>query len=206
MAKQRQVNPSDKAKKSRVYRRNRREERKFESPLREFIEIKYRSIFEEYTVLYKKMVEENPNKIDLKKSETFKQWKWDQLNPDVLSQAIAETIGETNNTEVNETNNTEVSETNNTEVSETNNSEVSETNSSEVSEAINNIDYESEVLDEGMLAARQVDELVNEMFRDDQLRELLNTQVEDEGIELNIEEEIDIEPFDYNLEVETFNW
>ena len=58
-----------------------------------------------------------------------------------------------------------------------------------------------------MLAAQQVDALVNEMILDDDLRALLNTEPEDdEGIELNIYDEIDIEPFDYRLEVETLNW
>ena len=50
-------------------------------------------------------------------------------------------------------------------------------------------------------AARQVDAMVNEMRRNDELRALLEP-LDDEGIELNIEDEVDIEPFDFSLEVD----
>ena len=58
-----------------------------------------------------------------------------------------------------------------------------------------------------MLAAHQVDALVNEMIIDDELRALLNTEPEDdEGIELNLYDELDIQDFDYRLEVELADW
>ena len=103
MPKHRHTNPSDKARQSRVYRRNQRDQKRFEAPLKEFIEIKYKSIFQEYVVLYNQMDSENPDKINLKKTEIFKRWKRanEQVNTDILSLAIRETI-EQDRCEINE--------------------------------------------------------------------------------------------------------
>ena len=231
MASRRQLNPSVKARRSRVYRKPRKEERRFDSPLKEFIEIKYNTIYEEYSTLYKKMIKENPYKIDLKKSKTFIQWKRDQLNSNVLSQAISETINNEAGEPNEDTENTEVSEANNTfdntefqdegmlaaqQVDELINAMNMDDDlrldegmlaAQQVDELINAMNMDNDLrLDEGMLAAQQVDELVNAMNMDDDLRDILERETEDEGIELSIEEEIDIEPFDYNLEVETLHW
>ena len=246
MSRRRQENPTVKAKQSRLYRRNQREQKRFEAPLREFIEVKYRSIFQEYVVLFNQMNAQNPNKIDLKKTQTFKQWKRanEQLDSDILSIAIRDTIeqdhGEVNESGANnsdneseaknsdnesEANNSDnESEANNSDnESEANNSDneseannnkyESEANNSDNESEANNNEYEAAAIenlwgqDEGMLAAQQVDEIVNQMILDDELRALLNTQPEDdEGIELNIEDEIDYEDFDYRLEVEAANW
>ena len=95
MSSSRHANPSQKARQSRIYRRNQKEQKRFEAPLREFIEIKYKDIFEEYTELYNQMVAENPKKINLKKSKTFKRWKTtnQHSNPnDILSRAMRETL------------------------------------------------------------------------------------------------------------------
>ena len=227
MPRHRHTNPSDKAKQSRVYRRNQRNQKRFEAPLKEFIEIKYKSIFQEYVALYNQMDSENPDKINLKKTEIFKQWKRanEQVNPDILSLAIRETIeqdrSETNECEANNSDNeceaNNESEANNSDNEyEANNSDNEyETNNSDNEYDANNSDNEyeataaenQEVLNEGMLAAHQVDALVNEMIIDDELRALLNTEPEDdEGIELNLYDELDIQDFDYRLEVELADW
>ena len=73
MPRYRQTNPTEKAKQSRLYRRNQREQKRFEAPLREFIEIKYKYAFQEYVELYMRMDAQNPGKTDLKKTEMFKQ-------------------------------------------------------------------------------------------------------------------------------------
>ena len=195
MPRARHNNPSDKAKQSRVYRKNQKEQKRFEAPLRQFIEIKYKNIFQEYVELYNRMDAQNPTKNDLKKSELFKRWKEENQKKanmvDILSKAIKETIeGSENNVD---------------------NSIDSEWSSDSEDEASGAEHEESEGdqlwQDEGMLAAQQVDALVNEMIIDDELRALLNTEPEnDEGIELNVEDELDIEDFDYRLEVELNNW
>ena len=214
MTPRRQANPSVKAKQSRIYRTNQRVQKRFEAPLREFIEVKYKEIFEEYVELYNRMDAENPKKIDLKKTEIFKQWKRlnQHFHSDILTTAIRETIGQDHNkaaeTEAAET---EAAENDQTESVESDQSETesvesdqSETESVE-SEATESEAAEPQVpeneVNQGLLAAQQVDDLVNQMILDDELRALLNTEPEDdEGIELNIDDEIDIQPFDFNLE------
>ena len=151
------------------------------------------------------MVEENPDKIDLRKTITFKHWKHvqQQTKPDILTLAVRETIeGETarDGDEAGQSNNND---------NEHNESEV--TLSGDEGQG-----YDGEVEtersethvweDEGMAAVRQVDELVNEMIRDDEIRALLDNETNDEGIELNLEDELDIESFDYRLEVELAEW
>ena len=233
MPRYRQTNPTDKARQSRLYRRNQREQKRFEAPLSEFIEIKYKYAFQEYVELYKRMDTQNPGKIDLKKTEIFKQWKISnqQSSSDILTVAIRETIGQDyNEAEQSEGNVSEDSEAEQSEgnvsedseaeqsegnVSEDSEAEQSERNVSEDSEAEQsegNVSEDSEAeqseANQGLLAAQQVDALVNEMIIDDELRALLNVEEPeaDEGIELNIFDEIDIEPFDFRLEVEQLGW
>ena len=256
MSRYKQTNPSEKAKQSRMYRRNQRDQKRFEAPLREFIEIKYKYAFQEYVELYMLMDAQNPDKIDLKKTEMFKQWKIlnQQSGSDILTVAIRETIGqdcneakqsegnvseakqsegnvseaeqsegnvsEDSEAEQREGNVSEDSEAEQSEgnVSEDSEAEQSEGNVSEDSEAEQsegNVSEDSEAeqseTNEGLLAAQQVDALVNEMIIDDELRALLNVEEPeepevDEGIELNIFDEIDIEPFDFRLEVEQLGW
>ena len=227
----RQENPSFKAKKSREYRKKLREQRRFEAPLRQFVEIKYKEIYQEYVVLYKQMDAENPNKIDLRKTEIFRQWKKlnEQSNIDILTLAIKETIeAEHEQTEDSEADSeheqTEDSEADSEheqtedngadsehEQTEDNGADSEHEQTEDSGEANNNLDIENPMwgVDEGLLAAQQVDQLVNQMIIDDELRAMLEPEPEDdEGIELNAydELEMDIEPFDYRLEVELADW
>ena len=217
MPRYRQTNPTDKARQSRLYRRNQREQKRFEAPLREFIEIKYKYAFQEYVELYKRMDTQNPGKIDLKKTEIFKQWKISnqQSSSDILTVAIRETIGQDyNEAEQSEGNVSEDSEAEQSEgnVSEAEQSEGNVSEDSEAEQSEGNVSEDSEAeqseANQGLLAAQQVDALVNEMIIDDELRALLNVEEPkaDEGIELNIFDEIDIEPFDFQLEVEQLGW
>ena len=68
--------------------------------------------------------------------------------------------------------------------------------------------YAEETMNEGLLAAQHLDQLVNELNREDELRDLMNIEDpnDDEGIELNVFDELDVEPFDYHLEVELGLW
>ena len=184
--------------------------KRFEAPLKEFIEIKYKNIFEEYNELFNRMDAENPNKIDLRKTEMLKQWKAENKKEantvDVLSLAIKETIEASENNIENSNNENNVDcENETTAGNQWASDNENETTASE-DEASEGNQWGQ---DEGMLAAQRVDELVNQMIMDDEIRQILNTEPEkDEGIELNIEEELelDIEDFDYRLEVELNNW
>ena len=51
------------------------EVKRFNITLKEFIEFKYDSIFEEYCSFYKALVAKHPNKKNLLRTSTFKTWK-----------------------------------------------------------------------------------------------------------------------------------
>ena len=216
MSWRRQDNPSEKARKSRQYRKNQRQQRRFECPLRQFVEIKYKNIYDEYVELYKRMDAKNPGKIDLRKSKIFKEWKKanEQSISDILSLAIRETI-KGNGSESEHEPEQDLTEHSDSE-HESEHSEPEQADCSEPEQVesehdngdTNNDGVIIDVIDEGLLAARQVDELVNQMELDDQLRQLLDSEPDDEGIDLNIFDELamDIEPFDYHLEVELGDW
>ena len=50
-------------------------EKRFNKVLREYMEIKYKDIFNEYTDFYKSLDEVHPEAKDITKTKTFKQWK-----------------------------------------------------------------------------------------------------------------------------------
>ena len=215
----RHANPSYKARQSRTYRKNQKEQKRFEAPLREFIEIKYQDIFKEYIELYNQMLAENPEKINLKKTKTFKRWKTVNQNPnqsDILSRAMNQSgilSGSMSETFEKETpalpqcEQAEV-EQNEAEQTEQTNSEQEQSETEQQDEGAEQ-NQADQIEDEGMIAARQVDQLVNQMIRDDEMRAILEEpQEDDEGIELNIHDELEgiIEPFDFRLEMEALGW
>ena len=51
------------------------ETRRFNTTMKEFIEIKYDSIYEEYSTFYKALIEKHPRKKNLLKTSTFIEWK-----------------------------------------------------------------------------------------------------------------------------------
>ena len=88
-------NVSKKALKERNFRKREKDRKRFEKPLRVFLEYKYKTIYEEYEQLFNLMVTNHPNKRNLVSTKTFKNWL--QVNPkasDILSVAVAETLGE----------------------------------------------------------------------------------------------------------------
>ena len=215
MSRRKQENPSFKAMQARQYRKNQRGQKRFEAPLRKFIEHKYKDIFQEYVDLFIQMDTNHPDKIDLTKTETFKRWKRsnEAVPPapptDILSTAIRETIEQDRiETVINEY--SEDIDEDNEEESNTDNcgADTSSDNESEASVAENEGGEEvPNAVMEGLAAAQQVDDIVNELIRDEELRALLRPEpAEDEGIELNIFDEIDIEPFDFSMEVEGPDW
>ena len=65
---------------AREWRKNSYEEKRFNKPLREFLELKYRDIFNEYNWFYKSLNEQCPTSKDLTKTTGYKNWKRRQLN------------------------------------------------------------------------------------------------------------------------------
>ena len=219
MPRHKQENPSAKAKQSRLYRLQLKQQRRFEAPLRQFVETKYKMIFEEYVELYNRLNTQYPKRLDLRKTEMFKQWKLvnNQTDTDILTLAIRETIE--NRTEQNgsEQSEDQAVDQSQSEQSEDETAEQSESEQSEDQPVDQNEPVQAETdlgplvdqrePDEGLLAAQHLDDLVNEMMRDEQLGALLNTEnQDDEGIELGFFDELDFEPFDFQLEVELGEW
>ena len=219
MPRYRQENPSAKAKQSRLYRLQQKQQKRFEAPLRQFVETKYKMIFEEYVELYNRLNTQYPKRTDLRKTEMFKQWELlnNQTDTDILTLAVRETIEnrtEQNGSEQSEDQTVDQSES---EQSEDETAEQSESEQSEDQPVDQNEPVQAETdlgpavdqrdPDEGLLAAQHLDDLVNEMMRDEQLGALLNMEnQDDEGIELGLEDELDFDLFDFRLEVELGEW
>ena len=73
-------NLSKKAIKERNFRKRENERKRFEKPLRVFLQHKYKTIYEEYQKLYDLMVTNHPNKRNLVNTKTFKDWTdWKML-------------------------------------------------------------------------------------------------------------------------------
>ena len=92
---QRQAGMSIKAVKERRFRQREKQRKRFESPMRKFIEVKYPNIFQEYTQLYDTLNRNHPDIRNLTKTSTFRRWL-DSVNEvptlDILSTVIRETL------------------------------------------------------------------------------------------------------------------
>ena len=185
----RQERPSSKALKERKFRQREKERKRFDGPMRKFLEYKYPNVFQEYTELYNSMNRNHPNVRNLAKTRTFKNFLniEDQTPPtDILTVAIRETMDE-----------------------ELNGEACQEVESEELNGSVESEEAASR-LDSGEAASRlesQIDAIMNQLLNDQDLGNMLGNEV-DEGIELNVMDEIefDIEPFDYELEVEGIDW
>ena len=92
----RQLNPTSKAIKERRFRQREKERKRFERPMRKFLEYKYPNVFQQYTELYNVMNRNHPDVRNLTKTRTFKNWvnTTNEVSPsDILSTVIRETLG-----------------------------------------------------------------------------------------------------------------
>ena len=87
---------SNKAVKERRFRQREKQRKRFESPMRKFIEVKYPNIFQEYTELYNTLNRNHPDVRNLVKTRTFRSWlntvKDEASALDILSAAIRQTL------------------------------------------------------------------------------------------------------------------
>ena len=226
--------PARKSQSSRaIYARQWREssykDKRFNKPLKEYIELKYDEIYSEYCSFFKSLDEEHPSAKDLTKTRKYKKWKRqllkhqssqsedepdtiddqterDPAQPDVLTVAIQETLSPVVNIDINEAANITQQTTNEFEQDDTT---VQETLSPVVDEINIHINEADNI----------IQQIINELEQDAAIRDLINAENngelvhphyedEDEGIGLNVEVELQniIEPFDYELEVEGFDF
>ena len=205
---------------TREWRKSAYEEKRFNKPLREFLELKYRDVFNEYNWFYKSLNDQYPTAKDLTKTKVFKAWKSRQLNCESSADEPSESEhteternetepgeAERSETEVNQTerNETEQGEAERSET-EVNRTERNETEPDEAGRSVLSIALEETVpndnVDIGDLDIDQIDTIIqrviNELEEEESVRNLLNDdqlvqpnyQDQDEGIDLDIELEL----------------
>ena len=197
----------------RELRKQRGENRRFNDPLKIFIERKYPEIFKEYTELYKRAEAENPNRRNLTTSKTFKGW----LDAYPLKKPMTASLTEQTSSTIQMLTPqillepVDMSNKFQEDVPCTNiiNMALQETFAERRQESVET--PRPEVIPE-VINIERVDEIINELMENQDIQDMLQQfdidLGEDEGIELNHFDEIrmDIEPFDYNLEVDPFEF
>ena len=216
---------AEKNKYTREWRKSAYEEKRFNKPLRVFLELKYRDVFNEYNHFYKLLNEQYPEAKDLTKTKVFKTWKSRQLNCESSDDEPPERIetepgeGESDEIEFNQPDRVE------TEPGEGESDEIefNQPDRVETEPAAEQIETEpTDPLTAAMqetlppyienMSIDQIDniiqQVIHELQQDDAAQGIFNdgevTQDNDEGIDLDIETELEgiVEPFDYELEVE----
>ena len=208
-----QTTKAVKLRNSRVSRMN---ERRFNTPLRAFLEHKYPTIYTEYTDLYRLMSTAHPRRKKLVSSTTFRQWKAANsptvIPPacgDILTQALQETFATETPGQNSTQHDQQFSPPAQQDSYQNNHPHVQDTLPQITNEDIQNVlQQDSPQEDENILI--QVDNIINELVMNEDVRDILEqpNPTEDEGIELNPFEELygDIEEFDYTLEVGSFEF
>ena len=207
MHSRRQENRSQsvKAVQLRNLRIKRANDRRFNKPLRSFLEHKYPEIFKEYVNLYQAMDTAHPDRKKLSTSTTFRQWM--AVNPpvstsqNILTKPLQETFpAETGQKVITE---------------QTGPGQSTQSKTNQELPLLDNADIENNTLQQDSpqqveSLQQQLDNIINELVMDEDLHDVLNQPVpaEDEGIELNPHDEIlgDILDFDYAREVEPFHF
>ena len=204
---------SEKAIKERKYRRRENDRKRFEKPLRVFLEHKYETIYQEYTQLYDLMITNHPDKRNLINTKTFKEWmQANDANPkDILSVAVSETLGEYVPSEQPDvaSEQPDVAESEQPDVVASEQPDVAESEQPDLESEQSVQGLESYVASFESVGAnnidRQIDQIIDELMQEEGLRDVLERENDDdEGIEISVWDEIalDIEEFDYELEVD----
>ena len=202
---------AENAKYLRQWRRGSQKEKRFNKPLRAYMELKYRDQYNEFCHFFKELDQKHPSTKDLTKTITFKVWKRRQLNcveseesqaenADILT-AVAEEIQPPDTQPEPENADTLTVVTEEIQPPDILTVVVEEIQPPDTQpEPPVNIDIDE--LD------NRIQRIIDDLEEDDALRRLLNedpfVQDADEGIDLDIEMELGeiVEPFDYELEVD----
>ena len=224
-------NLSKKAIKERNFRKRENERKRFEKPLRVFLQHKYKTIYEEYQQLHGLMVTNHPNKRNLVNTKTFKDWKRaNEGNPkalDILSVAVTETSGEyvtgeqpdvasleNEQSVASEQPNVASLESEQSVASEQRDVASLENEQSVASEQPNVASLESKQPDVASLGGegandivdieRQIDQIVNELIQEEELRGVLEMENDDddEGIEISVWDELAMDIEPFDYELE----
>ena len=201
----------------RRWREKNYKDKRFNKPLREYIELKYGDIYNEYCSFFKSLDEQHPSSKDLTKTQTYREWKNELLN-DESTESEDET--DTTHNQIDPAEPDVLTAVEPAEPDTTDNQteraepDVLTVTIQETLSPVVNIDINIDINEVDSI----IEQMINEFEQDDAIRDLLNQnndelvhphyQNGDEGIGLDIETELEdiIQPFDYYLEVEGFEF
>ena len=195
------------------------EAKRFNVTLKEYIELKHDSIYDEYCSFYKTLSEEYPNKRNLLSTPKFKAWKKQTIEQTFQDDGLTARVtffSDREDSQASDSEEVEDSTVPDNEVNNNNNNEdsiVGDVLSVAIEETLSG--YVNPVEDINMDEIHNVDGVIDgiiaELERDDQMREILNDDDDiagqyDEGIALDYETELEaiVESFDYEQEVDFF--
>ena len=178
------------------------ETKRFNTTMKEFIEIKYDSIYEEYSTFYNALIEKHPRKRNLLRTSTFIEWKKRVIEESFEKDGV--TVEVTNMIPPDDTESEsegEGGENLHERFIEQESAERGELPLDQLESAEHIIDGELP-LDQLESAEHIIDQIIEDLERDGEARQLFEDDVNqrvDEGIELDYEIDI-MDPFDYELE------
>ena len=204
-----QTTKAVKLRESRVSRRN---ERRFNVPLREFLKHKYPAIYDEYAELFQVIITAHPQRWKLTSTPTFRRWK--KNNPpaaipptcsDLLTQVLQETLGTPDQSRPQEHENIQETPDQSRPQEHENIQETPDQSRPQEHENIQETPDQSRPQEHENIRA-EIDDIINQLEADDAVRDIIAQPypVGDEGISLDPFEEMqgDIHEFDFALEVE----
>ena len=205
---------------TRQWREKNYKDKRFNKPLKEYIQLKYDCIFNEYCSFFKSLDQQHPGAKDLTKTRTFKKWKKEVLSnePSESETEAGDQIDDQIETRT-ELNINEADSINDQIETRTDEPDILTATVREMLSPaeINKADNGTELSIDINQVNNVIQEIINDFEQDEALRGLLNDpndlvhphyEDDDEGIGLNVETELEdiVEPFDYNLEVEGFDF
>ena len=195
---------------ARVSRRN---ERRFNVPLRAFLEHKYPAIYSEYVDLFQIMSTAHPQQRKLTSTTTFRRWKENNspaVIPPVCNNVLTQVLQETFATETPE----QIRPQHDQQLPPPRQQDTHQSNHPHAhdmlpqNEDIQNPSHQDRPQEDENLQV-EIDNIINQLEADEDIRDILAQPypVGDEGISLDPFEEIhgDIHEFDYALEVGAFD-
>ena len=215
--------------------RNRRsldwEAKRFNNTLKEFLELKYTTIFNEYCSFYKILTEKHPDKRNLLTTSTFKEWKKATIEQTFEEDGLIAKVTflsdrEGSSSEAHASTHIDNEDLDDSTVAVNDDQSDSYVSDNEVNEDSTAADILTSVIDETLSdhinqidvvninevqqANNIIDEIIADLEQDAEMRELLNNDDDnivhddDEGIALDYQTELDaiVESFDYELEVD----
>ena len=204
------------------------EAKRFNVTMKEYIEIKYDNIYNEYCSFYNSLASKHPNKRNLLKTSTFRSWRKSIIEQTFQKDGVLAVVSdfvepedsdsENSDSEITNVNNEDQIPGDQTEstsaeglediLSVVVNETVPDILSVTVNETVPDQHYINDI-NEIMGADNIIDEIINELERDEAIHEMLaGNEVQqpndDEGIALDYETELEaiLEPFDYELEID----